>query len=68
MSPEDIQKTAFICHRGRYEFLRMLFGVKNAPACFQEVMQNLFIEEAHCTPYIDDLVVFRSLGRTICYI
>jgi len=58
MSPGDIQKTAFICHRGRYEFLRMLFGVKNAPACFLEVMQNLFAEEAHCTPYMDDLVVF----------
>jgi len=60
MSPEDIQKTAFVCHRGRYEFLRMPFGVKNAPACFQEVMQNLFMEEAHCTPYMDDLVVFSE--------
>jgi len=39
MAPGDIEKTAFGCHRGRFEFMHMPFGVKNAPACFQEVMQ-----------------------------
>jgi len=38
----DIGKTAFVCHRGRYEFTRMPFGVMNAPAIFQELMQDLF--------------------------
>ena len=42
MHPDDIQKTALMCHQGRYEFLRMPFGVKNAPAVFQELMQWLF--------------------------
>ena len=28
-------KTAFTCHRGAFQFTRMPFGVKNAPACFQ---------------------------------
>ena len=41
MSPEDISKTAFICHQGKYEFPRMPFGVRNAPAGFQELMQKL---------------------------
>ena len=58
---EHIPKTAFICHRGKYEFLRMLFGVKNAPAAFQEVMQGILGPYKHfMTAYMDDIVVFSS--------
>jgi len=60
VAPGDIPKTAFVCHRGQYEFLRMPFGVKNAPACFQVVMQTIFRNHAHCTPYMDDLVIFSD--------
>jgi len=61
MKEEDICKTAFICHQGRYEFTRMPFGVKNAPAIFQELMQRIFGDEsAFCTPYMDDIVVFSK--------
>ena len=60
MHPDDVAKTAFMCHQGRFEFLRMPFGVKNAPAVFQE-MQGLFRDYSHfCTPYMDDLVIFSS--------
>ena len=45
MVEEDICKTAFTCHCGRFEFLRMPFGVKNAPAVFQELMQSVFKED-----------------------
>ena len=34
MAPASIPATAFTYHRGRFEFLRMLFGLKNAPATF----------------------------------
>ena len=61
MSPLDIPKTAFTCHKGRFEFLRMPFGVKNAPAVFQELMQGLFSEDASfCSPYMDDLIIFSG--------
>ena len=42
MHPDDVHKTVFICHQGKFEFLRMPFGVRNAPAVFQELMQRLF--------------------------
>ena len=29
MMEKDIPKTTFICYRGKFEFLRMPFGVKN---------------------------------------
>ena len=61
MSPPVIPKTAFTCHKGRFEFLRMPFGVKNAPAVFQELMQGLFSEDASfCSPYMDDLIIFSG--------
>jgi len=34
VAPGDRKKTAFVCHRGHFEFNRMSFGVKNAPAIF----------------------------------
>jgi len=61
MSDEDIEKTASVCHRGRYEFTRMPFGVKNAPACFQKLMQELFkADTSYCSLYMDDLVIFSE--------
>ena len=39
MATEDIPKAAFTCHKGKFEFLRMPFGVKNALAVFQELMR-----------------------------
>ena len=61
MRETDICKTEFICHRGKYEFLRMPFGDKNAPAVFQELMQPLFNDHtSFCTPYMDDIVVYSD--------
>ena len=61
MFPGDMHKTAFVCHQGKYEFLRMPFGVRNAPAVFQELMQKLFREYRHfCSPYMDYLVIYSN--------
>ena len=41
MHPDDIAKTAFRTHHGHYEFLVMPFGLCNAPATFQALMNDV---------------------------
>ena len=60
--PADIPKTAFRCHLGHFQFVRMLFGLANAPAAFQramdQVMKGLI---GFCVfVYLDDIVVFSK--------
>ena len=58
---DDIPKTCFICHRGRYEFTRMPFGVKNAPAIFQQLMQNVLHDTTtYATAYMDDIIIYSQ--------
>jgi len=54
MVPESIAKTAFSTKHGRYEYSRMPFGLKNAPATFQRCMNNLLEDLIYkdCLEYI----------------
>ena len=61
LTEEAKQKKAFTCHRGAFHFTRMPFGVKNAPACFQALMQRVLANVTEfATPYMDDVVIFSA--------
>ena len=59
---EDLPKTAFVTHRGLFVFKRMPFGLCNAPATFQRLMDSLFKEFiGECLlVYLDDLLMFAK--------
>ncbi|KAL4281132.1 hypothetical protein GQ457_03G012130 [Hibiscus cannabinus] len=42
IKPKDIPKTTFRTHHGHFEFKVMHFGLTNAPATFQSLMNDLF--------------------------
>ncbi|KAE8240703.1 hypothetical protein A4X13_0g7639 [Tilletia indica] len=56
---EDRWKTAFVCHRGLYQYKTVPFGLRNAPAVFQRLMDRLLaaLRWRHAVVYIDDIVV-----------
>lgn len=62
MHPNSIEKTAFTVESGHFEYLRMPFGLKNAPSTFQRVMDGVLKKYIHkfCFVYMDDVVVFSK--------
>ena len=64
VEPESQQKTAFVSPFGKFEFTRMPFGLKNAPAIFQRLMEVVLRDCYECSaPYIDDIIVFSENGE-----
>jgi len=59
---EDIPKTAFSAEGGHFEYVRMPFGLNNAPATFQRLMNNIFGELLGkcCLIYMDDIMVYST--------
>ncbi|KAL0852401.1 hypothetical protein ABMA28_000593 [Loxostege sticticalis] len=59
MDERDIEKTAFTTDR-HYEFLRMPFGLKNAPSTFQRLMNNILRDLLYdtCIVYLDDILIY----------
>jgi len=62
MDSESIPKTAFSTNSGHYEYLRMPFGLRNAPATFQRCMNNILrpLLNKHCLVYLDDIIIFST--------
>lgn len=60
MDPSDREKTAFATPFGLYEFGQMPFGLCNAPATFQRLIQHCLgnLVNESLLIYLDDVVVF----------
>ena len=64
MAEEDKEKTAFTFGQGLWQFRVMSFGLCNAPATFERLMERVLdgLQWKTALVYLDDVIVF---GRTI---
>jgi hypothetical protein len=60
LSDSDVPKTAFNTPLGHFEFRVLSFGLTNAPATFQSVMNGIFGHLPFCLVYLDDILVFSK--------
>ncbi len=62
MDEDSIQKTAFVTKNAQYEFVRLPFGLKNAAATFQRLMNNILRDYIgnFCFVYLDDIVIYSK--------
>lgn len=65
MHPDHRAKTAFSTERGHFEFVRVPFGLKGAPATFQRLMNTVLdrLTGLKAFVYQDDIIIYaRSVS------
>ena len=62
MDDESKELTAFSTSRNQYQFKRLSFGLKNAPAVFQRIMQEILSDVPHdkVLIYLDDVLIIED--------
>ena len=62
VDPADREKTAFCTRTGLFEFNVLPFGLSNAPATFERLMETVLqvLQWSECLVYLDDIVIFGS--------
>ena len=60
MQPNSRQLTSFVTPWGLFEWIRILFGLKNACSEFQRYMETVLADYCDdlCIPYLDDVIVY----------
>ena len=61
MEPDSRDLTTFLSPKGKFRFIRMPFGLKNAPSHFQRTMEKVLTPVSDCAAvYIDDVIIFST--------
>lgn len=65
MHPRDEEKTMFIIEEETYYYTRMFFGMKNARATYQRLVNKIFEHHIrwNMEVYIDDMMVKKKVSK-----
>lgn len=57
---DSVAKTSFLTDFGKYEYVRMPFGIMNGPSHFQRCLSGILGNTPRTSAYIDDIVIFSN--------
>ena len=60
---ESIKKTAFCTPFGKYEYLKVPFGLAQAPSYFQKLMNKVLDGLKFSFAYLDDIIIFNKTSE-----
>ena len=60
LDKSSIPKTAFNLPFGKYEYVKVQFGLMQAPAYFQELMTGILKDFPFAIVYLDDIIIFTK--------
>ena len=60
LDKSSIPKTAFNSPVGKYEYIKVLFRLTQAPAYFQELMACILKDFPFAIAYLDDIIIFSK--------
>ena len=60
LTTDSIPKTAFTSPFGKYEYVKVPFGLVQAPAYFQELMTEVLEDLPFPMAYLDDIIIYSS--------
>ena len=60
LTTDSIPKTAFTSPFGKYEHVKVPFGLAQAPAYFQELMAGVLKNLLFAMAYLDDIIIYSS--------
>jgi hypothetical protein len=65
MKDEDIEKTAFGCREGLFEFVKIPFWLVNGPATFQRAMNNMLTSylRKFVVVYMEDILIYSKTSN-----
>ena len=60
LTTDSIPKTAFTSLFGKYEYVKVPFGLAQAPAYFQELMTGVLKDLPFAMAYLDNIIIYSS--------
>ena len=60
LTTDSIPKTAFTSPFGKYEYVKVPFGLAQAPAYFQELMMGVLKDLPFAMAYLDNIIIYSS--------